>query len=57
MKARCDEGKGMPVNSFENYPMSWKPKLEKDKGFPALDGRGYHCKDYPKYLSLGKRIY
>ena len=19
----------MPINSFENYPMSWKPKLEK----------------------------
>ena len=22
----------MPVNSFENYPMSWKPELEKEKG-------------------------
>lgn len=22
----------MPVNSFENYPMSWKPKLKKEKG-------------------------
>lgn len=21
----------MPVNSFENYPMSWRPKLNKEK--------------------------
>lgn len=28
----------MPVNSFENYPMSWKPDLSKTTG--------------PKYLAL-----
>ena len=22
----------MPVNSFDNYPMSWRPQLKKDKG-------------------------
>lgn len=24
----------MPVNSFENYPMSWKPEIDKNSGIP-----------------------
>lgn len=32
----------MPINSFENYPMSWKPKLEKTK--------------QPLYLSLVNQL-
>lgn len=33
----------MPVNSFENYPMSWKPELEKEKGLLSSSvGRGIY---------------
>lgn len=34
MQNNIEGGMNMPVNSFENYPMTWKPKIEKNNENP-----------------------